>query len=342
MRHIPLGDTGIQVSEVGFGGIPIIRLESEQAQRVVRHALDRGVNFIDTAHMYLDSEEKIGKAIAGRRREVALASKTIQRQGGPALEQLETSLRRIGTEHIELYQFHQVSQDADLDALLAPGGAYEALSKARDAGKIGHLGISSHNLAMAIRLVETGLFATIQFPLNFIETAALDELIPKARAAGMAYLAMKPFAGGMIDSARIAFAYLRQHPECIPLPGFDTTHGVDEVLDLYEAPNAVDEEARAGMERIVGELGGRFCRRCEYCQPCPQGVRITPAMMYRVVSIRMSPRTAASFSAVAMESVRQCVDCGECLEKCPYGLPIPEMLREHLELYDAHRLLPKS
>jgi len=341
MRTMDLGRTGITVSEVGFGGIPIIRLDSAQAQRVVGHALDRGVNFIDTAHMYLDSEEKIGKAIAGRRQEVVLASKTIQRQGGPALEQLQQSLARLGTGHIDLYQFHQVSQEADLDALTGPGGAYEALARARDAGKIRHLGVSSHNLGMAVRLVESGLFASIQFPLNFIETAALDILIPKVRAAGMAYLAMKPFAGGMINDARTAFAYLRQHPDCIPLPGFDTVEGVDEVLDLYESPNEIDTHTRQEMERIRQELGGRFCRRCEYCQPCPQGVRITPAMMYRVVSIRMSPPTAASFCSAAMESVRLCVECGECLEKCPYDLPIPEMLREHLELYDAHRLLPK-
>jgi len=332
-----LGRTGLTVSEFGFGGIPLIRLDAEEAGRVVRHAFERGVTFFDTANRYLDSEDKIGRALAGVRDQVVLATKTGQREAGPALQELERSLRLLRTEWIDIYQLHQISQQSELDAALAPGGVYEAVARARDKGMIRHIGVSSHNLAMAVTLVESGLFSTIQYPLNFIESEALDELYPKARAAGMGILVMKPFAGGMIDSARAAFSFLRQHPDAIPLPGFDSVERVDEVLDIYARPSSVDAESRMAMDRLRTELGGRFCRRCEYCQPCPQGVLITYAMMYKVVSIRMSPAKAVGFSGRTMETVRNCEECGQCEAKCPYGLPIPAMLKEYLALYDQHR-----
>jgi len=337
MQYHPLGNTGLRVSEFGFGGIPIIRLPDAEAQRVVRHAADQGVTLFDTANRYLDSEEKIGRALKNCRKQMVLATKTFLRDGPGAVQELDLSLKRLQTECIDLYQLHQISQQKDLDAALAPGGVYETLVKAKAQGKILHIGVSSHNLAMARQLVESGLFETIQYPLNFIETEAADQLVPLAEAAGMGVLAMKPFAGGMIDRAAPAFAYLRQVPGVIPLPGLDSVERVDEVLALYAGPAAPSAEDIAYIEATRAALGNRFCRRCEYCQPCPQGVRITNAMMYRVVSLRMSPAKAAAFSGLAMESVRECIGCGECLPKCPYSLPIPEMLREHLELYEAHK-----
>ncbi len=337
MRQLALGGTGLTVSEFGFGGIPLIRLDQEEATRVVRHAYDHGVTLYDTANRYLDSEDKIGRALKGVRDKVVLATKTGQREAGLAMEELTRSLKLLRTDWIDIYQLHQISQQSELDAALAPGGVYEAVAKARDKGLIRHIGVSSHNLDMAVSLVESGLFTTIQYPLNFIEDEALERLYPLARAAGMGILVMKPFAGGMIDNARAAFGFLRQHPDAIPLPGFDSTERVDEVLDIYNAPNQAAPETLALMERYRTELGGCFCRRCEYCQPCPQGVSITYAMMYKVVSLRMSPAKAVGFSGKIMETVRNCEDCGQCEAKCPYGLPIPEMLREYLALYDRHR-----
>jgi predicted aldo/keto reductase-like oxidoreductase len=213
----------------------------------------------------------------------------------------------------------------------------EAVARAVDAGKVRHVGVSSHNLAMAKRLVDSGLFATVQYPFSVVEDAAGLELIPPACARGMAVLAMKPFGGGMIGSAGLAFAYLRQFPEVVPLAGFDSVAGVDEVCDIYDRPSGVGPDEEAAFARLRAELGKRFCRRCEYCQPCPQGVMITPAMLYKVVAHRMSPAKAMNFSAKAMESVRACVQCGECAGRCPYDLPIPDMLAEHLEMYDRHK-----
>ena len=337
MRTRELGKTGLHVSAVGFGGIPIIRLGFDEAAGVLRHAVDRGITFFDTANRYMDSEEKMGRAFAGIRDKVVLATKTGQREAGPALAELELSLTRLGTEYIDLYQPHQVSKPDELDVLLGPGGAMEALVRAREQGKIRHIGITSHSLEMARRLVATGLFSTIQFPYNIVETEAAAKLFPEAKAAGMGILVMKPFAGGMLDDGDLALRFLRRDPDLLVLPGCDSRTQVDQAADLFAGETLWTGEDEARAEAYRRELGTRFCRRCEYCQPCPQGVRITYAMMYRVVAKRMSPAKAVAFSGGTMETVRACIECGECASRCPYNLPIPEMLQEYLALYDSHR-----
>jgi aryl-alcohol dehydrogenase-like predicted oxidoreductase len=337
MRYRCLGKTGLEVSEVGFGAIPIIRLSFTEAEQVLQRALERGINFYDTAHLYVDSEEKIGRAFAGKRQQIVLATKTMKRDRQGAREDLELSLRRLGTEYLDLYQLHQVSQDSDWETLTGPGGALEALQRAKEAGKIRHLGVTSHSLAMAIRLVQTGLFSTVQFPFNFVETEATKDLHPLARQLQVGILAMKPFCGGLVEDARVAFAFLRQFPDIIPLAGCDSVERVDQVANLYEGDLAVTPEDSAAMDRYRTELGDAFCRRCEYCQPCPQGVMITPAMLYGIVAHRMGPAKAAAFAAKPMESVRLCEECGDCASRCPYNLPIPEILKKHLAMYDEHR-----
>ena len=336
MRIKELGSTGLQVSAVGFGGIPIIRLNADEAITVLRHALDRGITFFDTANRYMDSEEKMGRAFAGRRDKVVIATKTGQRRADAAMEELERSLRRLGTDHIDLYQPHQVSHPEELDILLGPGGAMEALTRAREQGKILHIGITSHSLEMARKLVASRLFATIQFPYNLVETEAAADLFPEAKAAGMGILVMKPFAGGMLDDGKLALRFLRRDPDLLAIPGCDTISQVDQAIEIFEGEGDWTEADEAKAETYRQELGSRFCRRCEYCQPCPQGVRITYAMMYRVVATRMSPAKAVAFASETMETVRGCIDCGECATRCPYNLPIPEMLREHLAMYDSH------
>ena len=336
MRFQQLGNTGMTVSELGFGGIPILRLESGEAEKIVRHAFDRGINFFDTAYAYRDSEEKIGRAFAGRRDKVIIATKTMRRDGAGALEQLEQSLQRLQTDYIDLYQLHQVAQESVWQTISAPGGALEVLQKAKAAGKIRFLGVTSHSRPMAIKLIQTGLFSTVQFPFNFIEVDAAGDLHPEARRLGLGILVMKPFAGGVIDNATVAFKYLRQFPDAIPLPGFDSVAAVDEVVSFYEMSNQVSDEDEMLMTTYRSELGQQFCRRCEYCQPCPQGVMITPAMGYQVVARRMSPAVSVEFSRAAMETVPQCIECGICIQRCPYDLPIPTMLKKHYAMWEQH------
>jgi predicted aldo/keto reductase-like oxidoreductase len=333
---LKLGRTDLVVSEVGFGAIPIIRLERPEAVRVLRYACERGINFFDTANAYRDSEEKIGCAFAGMRGQVVLATKTQRRDGDGVREHLEHSLKMLQTDYLDLYQLHQVAQEKDWAAVMAPGGALEVASRARDAGLIRSLGVTSHSLPMALKMVRTGLFDTIQFPFNFIEGGASKELLPAARQLGMGFIGMKPFAGGAISNASAAFKFLRQHPGLLPIPGFESNAQIDEVLSFYATANRVTDHDHAVMALYREELGKRFCRRCEYCQPCPQGVMITPAMGYPIVAARMSAAVAAEFSRWPMESVVRCNACGACIDRCPYELPIPEMLKANYELFLQH------
>jgi len=337
MRHLELGKTGMMISEVGFGGIPIIRLDTDAAVRVLRRAFERGITFYDTANAYRDSEEKIGRAFQGMRDKVVIATKTIRRDGAAATEQLENSLRMLRTDYIDLYQLHQVAHEKEWQAVTAPGGALEAVVKAKLAGKVRHIGVTSHSLEMAIKLVRTEMFSTIQFPFNFIESDASTELFPLARELGVGILVMKPFAGGVIDNADIVFKFLRQFPYAVPIPGYDSEQSVDDVVARYSRTNIVTEHDLALMDEYRNRLGKAFCRRCEYCQPCPKEVKITMAMGYPIFVSRMGPKVAMEFARVPMESIPQCEDCGKCIQLCPYDLPIPEILKRNYAAYVKDR-----
>ncbi len=336
MRYVKLGNTGLTVSEFGFGCIPIIRLVKDDSVKVLRYAFERGITFFDTANAYRDSEEKIGKAFDGVRDRIVLASKTLKRDGDGAMEQLDNSLRMMKTDYLDLYQLHQVAQEEDWQKVTGPGGALEAVMKAKAAGKVRHVGVTSHSLPMAIRMVKSSLFETVQFPFNLIEEEAKGELFSAAREMGLGFISMKPFGGGVIDNAEIAFKYLRQYPEAIPIPGFESCEQVDQILAIYSQANVVGEQDLEVMENYRNELGKIFCRRCEYCQPCSQGVIITPAMGYPIFVKRMSAPVATEFCRKAMESVPNCTECGDCMERCPYELKIPEIIKANYALYEAH------
>jgi uncharacterized protein len=337
MKYIHFGKTDVKVSEVGFGGIPIIRLSTDEAVKVLRHAYDKGITFYDTANMYRDSEHKIGLAFSSVRDKVIIASKTIRRDAAGFIEHLNNSLKMLQTDYIDLYQFHQVANDEEWGKITKQGGAWTEVDQAMKAGKIRYIGVSSHNLSMAIKLAKTGLFSSVQFPFNFIEPDAKEELHTYCREKGIANIIMKPFAGGVIDNAAIAFKYLRQFPDVLPIPGFDSVQSVDEIVSIYERPNEITDQDLDRMEKYRQELGRVFCRRCEYCQPCPNGVIITPAMGYPIVAGRMSPEVTVEFMKVPMESTKLCDECGVCIERCPYDLNIPEILKKNYDLFETHR-----
>jgi len=336
MRYVTLGRTDLTVSECGFGCIPIIRLPKNDSVKVLRHALERGITYFDTANAYRDSEEKIGTAFAGMREKLVLASKTLMRGAEGATAHLENSLRMLRTDHLDLYQLHQIAQEKDWHEVTGPGGALEAVMKSKAAGKVRYVGVTSHNLQMALTMVASGLFDTIMFPFNLIEEGAKDELLGAGREMGMGFIGMKPFGGGVIDNAAVAFKYLRSHSGVIPIPGFESCEQVDEIISFYAEANVISDQDIEIMGNYRSELGKRFCRRCEYCQPCPQGVMITPAMGYPIVASRMSPSVAVEFCKNAMESVLLCTGCGTCIERCPYELQVPVILKVNYALYEKH------
>jgi predicted aldo/keto reductase-like oxidoreductase len=334
MKTVRLGKTGREVSRVGMGGIPLTRPDEAEAIRVIQRAVDLGITFIDTSIAYGDSEVRIGKALAataGRRDRVILATK-----GGTA-QHIEWSLQRLGTDYIDLWQFHGVNSFERLAEVLRPGGALEEVEGARRGGKIRHIGFSSHSLKVAREGVASGRFETVQFPLNFISAEAAEELVPLARAHDVGFIAMKPFAGGRIRDAKLAIKYLLQFDSVVPDPGIERVEEIEEIVGIVnsEAWQLTPMERQA-MEEIRNRVGTRFCRQCEYCLPCPQGVHI-PGVMYLPILWELWPADwffSWQYVNHAVESARNCLQCGECETKCPYGLPIREMIVENTAFYE--------
>ena len=333
MDKVRLGATGLEVSRIGFGGIPIIPLGHGEAVDLVRYCFDRGITFFDTANMYPTSEEKIGVALKPVRDSAIIATKTAQRTAQGATEHLELSLRQLQTDRIDLYQLHNVSNQGALDQVLAPGGAYEAVARARDAGKIRCIGISSHSIATATAALKTGLFQTLQFPFNFIESDPADELFPLAVGQDVGIIGMKPLGGGVLDRADLCFRFLQRHPGVVPIPGMRAREEIDQIIGFYRNPGPLTEDDEKDIARIRAEVGEKFCHRCEYCMPCTQGVLIPQVLMYPAILKRLTRERAAGWVGKAMESVEQCVECGECEQRCPYHLPIADLLKENLALY---------
>lgn len=338
MDKVLLGKTGLQVSRVGFGGIPIQRVSEEEAVAVVRRCLDLGINFFDTATMYTTSEERIGKAIAGRRDGLVLATKTVSRSRNGVERHLKLSLERLGVEHIDLYQFHQVGTFDDLEKVLDPEGPIGLLEDAKRSGIIGHIGVSSHSLDVAKEAVKTGRFETIMFPFNFVACEPAEELLPLTREHDVGLIAMKPLEGGMLDNAAIAFKYLLQFPDVVPIPGIQAVREIEEIVQVVEGPWEMSETERREMQRLREELGTRFCRRCDYCQPCPQEIPISTVMQAPSVLKRMPPEWFfGSWFADALEKAADCTECGECEDRCPYNLPIREMIADLGEWFEEEK-----
>lgn len=338
MRRLELGATGLVVSEVGFGGIPIQRVSDDDAVRIIRHCLDLGVNFLDTAYGYGTSEERIGRAIAGRREGLVLASKSPARDAATFREHLNQSLQRLGVQHIDLYQFHNISTDDQLTQVLAQGGAMEAAREAKSAGIIGHIGITSHSLELALKAVSLGLFETLMFPFNFIADEAIERLLPLCKQMQVGFIVMKPMAGGMLENARIAFKYLRQFPDTVAIPGIERSEEIDEIVATMQGPSELAATEKAEMDRLRQELGKRFCHRCGYCQPCPQNIDITTIMNLKSFMKRFPPeRLYLGRWGEAVEQAKQCADCGECEGRCPYQLPIRDVMRENVALFDQQK-----
>jgi hypothetical protein len=335
MDQVVLGKTGLKASAFGFGGIPIIPLATEEAVNLLRHSYEKGITFYDTANAYVDSEKKIGQALEGVRPRVILATKTGKRDAQGAATHLKYSLLDLRTEYIDLYQFHNVSTETDLNQILAPGGAYETAENARKEGRIRHIGITSHDLRTALGACKTGKFATLQFPFNFIEKEPQDELFQVARTLGMGLIAMKPLGGGILNQAALCFRFLRQFPDVLPIPGFSTPREIDEILGFYQSPNTLTPEDEKAMEALRAELGDTFCHRCGYCMPCEHGVKISEIMGFRSMAGRFAPEVAIRMTRKAMATVEHCVQCGECREKCPYHIEIPEALQLNLQLYQG-------
>ncbi len=339
MEKIRLGKTGLMVSRLGFGGIPIQKVSESEAIAVVRRCLELGINYIDTGISYTTSEERIGKAIAGRREDVILATKSRARDRETMESHIKLSLKRLGVEYIDLYQFHNVTQPGEMEAVLAPNGPLTVMEAAKKAGLVRHIGVTSHTIALAIKLVKTGRFETIMVPFNFVELDAAKELLPLTRKLDVGFIAMKPLAGGMLDNVNIAFRYLFQFPDVVPIPGIEKVQEIEEIVRVLEGPHKLTAAEQSEMERLREELSKSFCHRCEYCQPCKEGVPISNIMVIPSFAKRTPPVWMFGDGLLSgwVEQAANCIKCGECEQRCPYGLPIRDMMDEHINWYLSER-----
>ncbi|MFC2069766.1 aldo/keto reductase [Chloroflexota bacterium] len=335
MDKIRLGKTEMMISRLGFGGIPIQRDTEDEAVTVVKRCLDLGITFLDTANGYTTSEERIGKAVAGKRAEVIIATKSGARNREGVEEHLALSLKRLNTDYIDLYQFHGVSTSEHLKIILDSDGLLPVAEAAKKAGVIRHIGITSHQIDIAEEAVKSDRFETIMFPFNFIAHEPAEELYALCKEHDVGLIAMKPLAGGMLDNITIAFKYLLQFPEVVPIPGIEKVHEIEEIVKLIDGPTKLTEVEKREMQRLRDELGDQFCRRCEYCQPCTEGIPISSVMTSDTVAKRMPPeRLFSGMFAESIEKARSCTECGDCEERCPYHLPIREIIAKRIKGYE--------
>lgn len=338
MERIRLGKTNMMVTKLGYGGIPIQRLAEDEAIAVVKRVIELGVTFIDTANAYTTSEERIGKAIAGQRERLIIATKTLARTAEGVAEHLELSLKRLRTDYIDLYQFHNVSDSNTLEQILKPEGPMSVIEKEKREGRIRHIGVSSHQIDTAIEIVKSDCFETIMFPFNFISDEAANELIPLVREHDMGFIAMKSMAGGMIENASIALKFFSKFPDVLPIPGIEKVTEIEEIIQILEAGEEMTEAEREEMQRIKQEVGSTFCRRCEYCQPCTAEIPISTVMQFASIMKRMPPlRIFTGRIAATLEKAADCVKCGDCEGRCPYHLPIMEMIEKNAKWYQTEK-----
>ena len=338
MDRILFGKTGLSVSKVAFGGIPIQRLGTDEAAAVVRGVINLGVNFIDTANGYTDSEEKIGLAIRGiPRDELVIASKSGARDKKTFLEHLDLSLKRLGTDYVDLYQHHGVSADAHYESLFAEGGVYEGMTEGVRAGKIRFPAISSHSVGLSVRIIKEGKFSAIQLPFNYVDDDAAKEAVPLAKEYGVGFIAMKPFGGGLLTDAKMAIMYLSQFNHIVPDPGIEKISEMDEIVRIIDSGDKLTESYAAEIENAKKELGSRWCHRCDYCQPCPQNIGISTVLTVESFFKRMPYGRVAALAESRMEAARNCTGCRGCVAKCPYNLNIPELIKEKIVAWDGYK-----
>ena len=344
MERTVIGNTGLEVFRLGFGGIPIQRVGEAQAVETVRHAVERGVDFIDTSRMYTTSEHRIGLALQGLRKPVIMASKTPSRTHDGVLNDLDESLRRLRRGTIDIYQLHLVRDDADYEKAIAPGGALDALRQARDAGKIGHIGITTHSLDLAERIIHEGRFETIMVCFSLLEPDAETRIFPKAREKGIGVIAMKSFSGGVIERADLALKYALSRPDVVLIPGVEDTEKFDRNWAVFENGDYTLTDAdKKDIESIRESFDKNFCRRCDYCQPCTEGISIQTVLGIPSAVKRFGPAILEKdFFAHAIKLARDCSECEECVERCPYDLPIPELIRENLAWLDERMSTDES
>lgn len=334
MEYIELGRTGLKVSRMGFGGIPIQRTDADAVCRVFDKLVELGINYVDTARAYTVSEEYIGQAIAGRREKFILASKSMSVTKEAMAADIEKSLKNLGTDYIDLYQIHNPSFE-NFNKIISEGGALEALMEAKNQGKIGHIGVTAHPTKVFEAALKQPWVETIMFPYNMVESQG-EELIRQCREKGIGFIAMKPLAGGAIDEPELALRYIvKNDAVSVVIPGMYTVDEVECNVKAVENKEPFTEEEFSRIAKVKKDLGGSFCRRCNYCAPCTVGINIPFMFILQGYYERYGLMDWAKerYDGTAVKA-SDCIKCGACEPRCPYNLPIRDMMKKVTDIFD--------
>ncbi len=332
MEYRVLGKTGLKISRLGFGGIPIQKIDAEGTRKLIFEMINEGINYIDTARGYTVSEEYLGYALEGVRDKFILATKSMARTKDGMEKDIDISLKNLRTDYIDLYQVHNPGAK-DLEQVMAPGGALEALYEAKKAGKIGHIGITLHSVDLFKEAVELPWVETIMFPYNIVETQG-EALIKRCEENNIGFICMKPLAGGAIDDAPVALRYVLSNPAVtVVIPGMADVAEIKQNVSATSDISPLSTEELEKIAKIKNFLGTNFCRRCNYCAPCTVGINIPAVFLFEGYYSRYDLKEWASnrYSTLS-KTASDCVGCGVCESRCPYDLPIREMLKKTAEV----------
>ena len=340
MKKVTLGNTGITVPQNAVGALPIQRVSEEEAVKLLREAYYGGMRFFDTARAYSDSEEKVGAAFGEGslpggdtiRNHVYIATKTAAKTPEDFWKDLETSLANLKTDHVDIYQFHMVDQ------CWRPGdgsGMYECMQEAKAQGKIRHIGVTAHKIKVAMECVESGLYETMQFPFSYLSSEQELALVKSCKEHNVGFIAMKGLAGGLINRADAAMAFTQQFDNVLPIWGIQRESELADWLAFFESGDAaMTEELRAFIHGEKEELSGEFCRGCGYCLPCPAGIKINNcARMSLMIRRAPSEEWLTEEWQENMKQIENCMECRQCVSRCPYNLDTPELLKRNYEDY---------
>ena len=323
-----LGKTDLEVNKNGFGALPIQRRNEKDSIEILKKAYDNGINFYDTARFYTDSEEKLGKAFEDVRENIYIATKTGMETQEEFWSDLETSLKNLRTDYVDLYQFHNISFVPK-----AEDDLYKAMLEAKQEGLIKHIGITTHKITHAHEALDSGLYETLQYPFSYLSGDEELKLIEKCKSLDIGFIAMKAMGGGLIKNSKASFAYINQFSNVLPIWGIQKLEELDEFLS-YDSNTILDDKLKSAIEQDKKELGDNFCRGCGYCMPCPEEINISLCARMSLW-IRRFP-TEPNLDERTQEIMRHtldCVECYECVDRCPYELDIPELLKENYEDY---------
>ena len=324
-----LGKTNLKVNKNGFGALPIQRCTMQEAVEILKKAYDNGIDFYDTAHFYTDSEEKMGNAFKDIPREkIYIASKTAAETPEDFWNDLETSLKSLKTDYLDLYQFHNISFVPKKDDEL-----FKAMLEAKEKGMIRHIGITTHKITFAHEAIENGLYETLQYPFSYLSGEEEIELVEKCKKFDVGFIAMKAMGGGLITNSKASFAFLNQFDNVLPIWGVQKISELDEFLS-YDSTTVLDDELKSTIENDKKELGEDFCRGCGYCMPCPEEIKISicARMSLWVRRFPTEPHLTEEWQKT-MAQTENCIECYACVDKCPYELDIPRILKENYEDY---------